>query len=57
MEVILYPAGEYLLYENSDADDLLSYLIPNGDFIYTILIQFAPNLKRVRMKPNYIRKL
>ena len=57
MDVILYPAGEYLLYENSDAEHLLSYRISNGDFNYTILIHNALNFKRVQMKPNYIRKL
>ena len=57
MEVILYPAGEYLLYENSDAEHLLSYLISNGDFIYTILIHFVLIFKRVQIKTNYIRKL
>ena len=57
MEVILYPVREYPLYENSDSEHLLSYLISNGDFIYTILNHFALNFKTVQMKPNYIRKL
>ena len=39
--------GEYLRYENLDSEHLLSYLISNGDFIYTILNHFALNLKTV----------
>ena len=55
MEVILDSAGEYLLYENSDSEHLVSYLISNVDFIYTILIHLALHFKTVQIKPNYIR--
>ena len=57
MEVILDSAGEYLVYENSDLEHLVSYLISNGDLIYTILIHLALHFKTEKIKPNYIRKL
>ena len=53
IEVILEPAGEYLLYKNWDSDHLVSQLISNGDFIYTILIHFSLNFKAVLIKPEY----